>query len=165
MQSGTRQKQLQVDEDRRFQEAWWTTERIAWIGFALIIILAVAGLTGLGGPLSQGSAAGPTGDLEFPRWSRWQADDHMRVGLLPTGKDMRTISLSQEFTDQFEVVDIEPRPVRSIAAAQMTHYEFAVDPQAEGHVDFSVRSLHPGMVSYYVAIDGDRLPASTFVWP
>ena len=39
---------LQLDEHRRFQERFWSIERLAWCAFALIVIIALLGGFGSG---------------------------------------------------------------------------------------------------------------------
>ena len=48
--------EIAVGEDLEFQRKWWRFENIAWIFFALIIVLDVAGLFGRG-RLCQGRGA------------------------------------------------------------------------------------------------------------
>lgn len=63
---------LDVDDDRAFQEKFWTFQRVAWALMALILLAALAGTTGSGGPLAHAEASGPGGSIEYPRIARWQ---------------------------------------------------------------------------------------------
>jgi len=157
--------QLDVNEDRAFQEKWWTAERLAWGVFVLIIVLALAGLTGSGGWLADATASGTAGDVDYPRFSRWQADDTVSISFAASPSASRTVLLSDAFTSLFQIVDIEPRPTASSATGDGKALEFTVVPGAPGTVDFHVRSQRPGLVGYYTAIDGERLNATTLVLP
>ncbi len=165
LHTAKREEQLELDEDRNFQERWWTAERIAWIGFALVIVVALAGLTGLGGPVRQRNGGG--------------ADRQCRIS---TGKPLagRTITCGSSCSRRAKrrARSAFPRSSRTSSRSWTWSRDRSIDhgcgsdalrvrsvPQQEGHVDVSVRSLHPGPLSYYIAVDGERLPATTFVWP
>ena len=156
---------LDLNEDRSFQERWWTAERIAWGGFALIVVLALAGLSGSGGWLADTTASGTGGSVDYPRLSRWQADDTVSVTFAASSKTSRTLTLSNAFTSLFQIVDVEPRPTTSTATQDGEDLEFRVAPDGPSTVDLHVRSQHPGIVGYYTAIDGERLNSTTFVLP
>src|SRR5690606_25597894 len=63
---------LQIDERRHFQEIFWTVERFAWIIFALILLLALLGLTGSGGYFAKTTQTLDAGTAEYARFSRWE---------------------------------------------------------------------------------------------
>jgi hypothetical protein len=58
--------EIAVGEDLEFQRKWWRFEKIAWIFFALIIVLDLAGLFGRG-PLARARrhAADATIDVRY----------------------------------------------------------------------------------------------------
>jgi hypothetical protein len=157
--------QLDVNEDRPFQERWWTIERFAWGGFALIFALALVGLTGSGGWFADATASGSGGSVDYPRLSRWQADDTVSVTFAASPEPTRTLTLSSAFTSLFQIVDVEPRATAATATQGGEDLEFRVVPGAPATIDFHVRSQHPGVVGYYMAIDGERLDAITLVLP
>lgn len=81
---------FEVEEDRTFQERFWTAQRFAWSAMGLFIVAALAGATGSGGPLADAVAETPGGTIEYPRIARWQAAERMTVRVC----DRRTIKPS-----------------------------------------------------------------------
>jgi hypothetical protein len=156
---------LELGEDRAFQERWWQAQRVAWLGFALIVALAIAGLTGSGGVFADATASGAAGSIDYPRITRWQADDAVEVQLQPSSASQRTLTLSRDFVELFQIVDVEPRPIASTATAEGVDLTLAARPGEAGTVTLKLRALHPGIIGYYAAIDGERLNATTVALP
>lgn len=164
-QPAATQDKLDLDQDRRFSERWWKAERVVWCAFGLVGLAALLGLTGSGGWLADATVQSSVGSVEYPRVTRWQADDSMQVEFAASGATQRRLTLSSEFTALFVIVDIEPRPVASAATAAGEVLTFEVGAQGAGRVSFQLRAQHPGYVSYFAQIEGERLPASTVVLP
>jgi hypothetical protein len=156
---------LDLAEDRAFQEKWWTAERVAWGVFLLIVASALIGLTGAGGWLANATASGEGGSVEYPRQTRWQADDTVLVRLAASPAASRTVTLSSAFTSLFQLIDIEPQPARATATPDGEQLEFFVAPGEPASIALQVRSQRPGLVSYFTSIDSERLDATTFILP
>ncbi|MBL0968407.1 MAG: hypothetical protein IBJ02_04785 [Brevundimonas sp.] len=90
---------LELGEDTGFQRRFWRIQRIAWAGFALVIVAALLGLTGAGGPLSRSVVRTPDGLIDSPRISRWSAAEELRFEL--SGRDGARIDLSPGFATHF----------------------------------------------------------------
>lgn len=141
-----------LEDHRAFHFGFWRVQRIAWIAFALILVAALAGLTGAGGPLSRASTPVAGGEIEHPRVSRWSAADDFRITLEP-GAAQRTVLLSTAFADHFQIEDIQPAPVRSVAAADGDRLIFEIEPGRPAAVVLHVRAQKPGMADYAVSLD------------
>ena len=113
--TSAKHKGLELNEDRPFQEKFWSFERGAWVVMALIMVAALAGLTGQGGPLAGASVAGPDGRIEYPRIARWEADDSLTVTLPPGAAGEATIDIGPAFSDIFGISDVRPTPAESSA--------------------------------------------------
>jgi hypothetical protein len=156
-------RRLQIEEDRNFQERFWVAERVAWGGFTVILIAALAGLTGGGGPFAQATAQLAGGQVVYPRISRWVADDTVTVRFGP-GEAPRRLFIPQEFLTVFELQTIQPEPIRSIGAQGGLLFLFDAEPGAE--VSIGVRARQPGILRYAITIDGGGpLNLVTFVFP
>lgn len=142
----------ELGEDRRFQDRFWRAQRIAWWVFGLIIVAALAGMTGSGGPLSRVETRTADGRIDSPRVSRWSAADEVRFEL--SGRGERTIDLSRGFAAHFQVHDIQPAPARVIGSAEgqtllfETHGEGAVD------VVIHVTPENPGIAQFTASLNG-----------
>lgn len=143
---------LQLEEHRAFQERFWSVQRGAWVAFGLLLLAALLGLTGAGGPLSRASAYLGGGTLEYPRIARWQSADEMVVRLSP-GPAERSLTLSPDFTSTLQIQTIHPEPLRSVAGPGGTRLTFATVAGNEAEVQIGVTPLHPGYPEFAIRID------------
>lgn len=153
--------EFQPDPD--FQRKFWVAERIAWMGFVLLIVLALAGLTGSGGPLAQATFGTPAGSVEYPRVSRWQAADSMTVRFA-AGAEVGTVNLEPEFLRTFEVSSIQPEPRSAATGPEGVRYEF--DAAGGGEVVFYIRARGPAFLpDASVRIGAFEAPVRPLVLP
>ncbi|WP_011582823.1 MULTISPECIES: hypothetical protein [Chelativorans] len=155
---------LQLEEKRNFHRLFWIVERVAWVVFALILILALAGLTGSGGYFSTATQSLSTGQVEHPRIARWEASDELRVSF-EGGAEKHRLDISYSFFEYFEVEGIQPEPERMLTLPDGVAMEFAAEEGAPAKVIVYTRSLHAGRVSYRIALDGASTDASTLILP
>lgn len=144
---------LQLEDDRRFQERFWTVERWVWIGFGLLVLAALAGLTGSGGPVSHARVAMAGGTVEYPRIARWQASEDITIKFA-AAEGPRTVILGSSFAEQFQIESVQPRPVRSEAVQEGQRLTFDVANGAPGSVTLHIRPSDPGYVDFEMALDG-----------
>lgn len=150
---------LDIDDDRAFQERFWTFQRVAWAVMALILIAALAGATGSGGPLADAEASGPGGSIEYPRIARWQSAERMIVRLPPEARGTARLELGGAFTQTFAIEDIEPQPSSSVATAAGHRYEFALgDAPGEKRIILHLRAASPSLPVRVPAKLGDAPP-------
>lgn len=154
MPSAASKSSLDLEDHRKFQFGFWRVQRIAWVGFLLILAAALAGLTGAGGPLSRASVDLGGGVVDHPRVSRWSAADEFRIRLAP-GESERELLLSTAFADHFQIEDIQPAPVRSVAVADGDRLIFEAQPDRVAAVVLHVRAQKPGVADYAVGLNGD----------
>ncbi|WP_309084295.1 hypothetical protein [Chelativorans sp.] len=155
---------LQLDERRHLQRAFWSVERFAWVVFALVLLLAIAGFTGSGGYFSKAEAAFPAGQIEYPRVARWEASDEVSVSF-NGGADRHRLTFDHTFFEYFEAEGIHPEPERMTTGPDGVVMEFAAEEQAPVKVILYLRAMHPGLAQYRVGLDGSAAGASTLVLP
>jgi len=165
-----REDGLQLDEDRRFQEVFWTIERAAWIVFALIIALALAGFTGAGGPLAKGETQLAGAEISYPRILRWDTAETMTIRF-PAGHPAE-LRLSPALLSAFELQNIVPAPSESRLAPDGLHLSFDTEPgdtaETATHtapVTLALRPESAGAVRYELAIGGQAQTLTAFVMP
>ena len=134
---------LEVTEDREWQEKFWTAQRIAWAVMALIIIAAIAGLTGKGGPLAAAKANLGYATLEYPRIARWQSDEQLTVRLAETAPARVQLLLSPQFVKLFSVNSIEPEPSEVRATPRGHLFTFETETGGERVIAFNVHAANP----------------------
>jgi hypothetical protein len=141
---------LQLEEYRPLQERFWTIQRWAWMIFSLVLVGALLGLTGSGGPLSRTTQALAGGSVEYPRIARWETPDLMEFTFHQGGN--QTLTLSQAFSDAFQVQSIQPEPESSRLTDRGMVLQFDVGSAGAATVIMHVTPLRPGFVTFGTAI-------------
>ena len=154
---------LQIDEHRRFQEKFWSWERGAWVVFAALVLLALLGLTGGGGPLETTRAALGNGSVEYPRIARLQAPSELVLRPEAGTAAEYGLLLGPQFWSAFQVDEIRPAPIRSETSPEGHKLIF---DSSGGDILFRLKAQTPGTASFDVTGDGAApLRVSIFVLP
>jgi hypothetical protein len=125
MAAKQRGKEPEIDQDLAFQQKMWWFQRMGWVMMLLVALAAVAGLFGVGGPLSrQQAGAGPL-RLEYQRFVRYEAPAALTVQLAPQGGDTVSFWLGQDFIERFLVEHVIPEPEHVEATPDRVTYTFA----------------------------------------
>jgi hypothetical protein len=122
-----------VREDMRFQYAFWRWERAVWVVMAIILVLALSGLFARGA-LSRVTVSGPGQRLAltYERFQRASAVSRLSARISAPGADQVSLRLSPLFHEEFQIADIEPRPLRSSAGPH--GLELVFPPPAAGEL-------------------------------
>jgi hypothetical protein len=121
-------RDLQIDEDLRFQRHEWQAQRLGRALLSLLVVAALLGLTGGGGPLSQAEATEPGGAIaiDYQRFVRRGARSTIVVRLR-TAPGQARLWISDEYLRQVRVEAISPEP-DSVSVEQRRHvYTFKTD--------------------------------------
>jgi hypothetical protein len=153
-----REDGLQLEEHRGFQKRLWIAQRIAWVCFALLLLAALAGLTGSGGPLSTATEQVAGGEITYPRFTRWADTDSLQATFGP-GEGERSLLLSPSFTEGFQIDGILPQPIRAEALPEGQRLIF--DAAQGAQVTLHLTTQRPGLISFEAALDGG--PATEFL--
>jgi hypothetical protein len=156
---------LQISEHPVFQSRFWRAERIAWLIFCTIILLAALGATGDGGPLATRTVASGDLSVEAPAISRWKAEDGIVLRL--SGNDgFRSMEVDDAFSEAFEISSISPRPSSSIAMPDGSRWEFRAAPGVDAEIRLVVIARHPGLARYRIRSGtGTALSLTTLILP
>lgn len=134
---------LQVDADRRLQEKFWFWERVGWAGMLVLVLAALAGLTGASGPLSSGKIETGGASIDYPRISRWRAANALSVRFSEAGTS-GTIVLPKAFLDAFAIDMVTPQPTQVIATSKGQEFHFVLaDGDAAREVRFAITPQTP----------------------
>lgn len=117
---------FQVDEDRAWQEKFWTAQRVGWAMMALLVLVAFTGALGKGGPLASASARTPAGTVEYPRVTRSQSSEQIVVKLSPQAEGEVEVELSSGFLQLFTLRSIHPEPSQSEVTGEGQRFAFDV---------------------------------------
>jgi hypothetical protein len=156
---------LQIEEDRKFQERFWTIERWSWLGFGLILLLALTGLMGGGGLLSHSTVDLAAGQVDYPRVARWESADEITVAFASSSPEHR-LTISPQFSKYFQIEDIQPLPDRSLTSSAGETMVFKSEEGPPSQVVLHLRAQRPGLARYDVSLDGGSpVSATTVVLP
>lgn len=153
------QEELGFSEDLGGTIVHWRVERVAWVVFGLLILGALLGLTGRGGPLARSVARAPGLEVDYPRIARWSTPDDIEL-VIRDGGPQPTVRLGPGFARVFRIEEVRPTPVRWSAGAQGQSLAFA--PQDAGrplHVRIQVRPRRPAFARPATIAIADRRPA------
>lgn len=153
---------LQIDENRPFQERFWVLQRIGWTVYALIILFALAGLTGRDGIAAQGETRIAKAEITWPRITRRGTLDTLTIRL--TGDIAPELTLAPAFTDAFQIETIQPRPAME-SGANPLRFAFFPDRPAPYTVTFHLRALSAGLTRYTLGIGDENITLTTLTLP
>lgn len=153
-------------EKRGFQERFWTAQRVAWGLFAALILAALSGLTGNGGPLAQRSAGDAGGGyFDYPVIGRAEGRD-MLVATLPAADGEASLFLSRRFLDLYTVMHLQPLPLRAEdgAAGSTLHFSAVAGERVTVRIELEAR--RPGLHRVAVGSRADsRVDFTVLVLP
>jgi hypothetical protein len=156
-----REDGLQLEEARDFQERFWTIERVAWIGFALVLIAAIAGLTGSGGLFARQTATVGGNAFGYPIVTRRQAAETFELSIGQAQEP--ALVLSEGFSQAFQLELVQPGPTSEKVSPKGLELTFEGLPG--GTIYLHARPQSPGLVSFGVKMGGETRRVSLLVLP
>ena len=159
-------RSFEVQEFPAVQRRIKAAQRVGIGVLALVLLAAVAGLTGLGGPLSDTRARHAGIDVQTPRFARYLAPTSIAVEVERAAADTVTLTLRGDHADAFHVKSILPEPERVATTGDATIYTFTALP-GEPHrirLDGQMETIGPVVGSLRVG-DGQAIAVNTFVFP
>lgn len=155
---------LQLDENRGFQRGFWMAERIGWAGFVMVILLAMAGLTGRGGWFATAAHRAGAAIIEAPRVVRRGETAELRVEF---GRDggRHLLGFDAALPERFDVESVAPHPFRSVAAGNGLALQFEAVGNAPHVVRLLLRARHAGLADLRIAADGAGATVRILILP
>ena len=103
---------IEIDEDIAFQRREWFWQRIGIAVLSLLVIGALLGLTGAGGPLSHGEAGDPDGavHVEYERFVRRGARATLTVHLRSGAAGAIQFWIAAPYFDHVQINTVVPQP-------------------------------------------------------
>ena len=161
---------LQIDQDLRFSQREWRTQKAGWLVMLLLILAALLGVFGRG-PLSPQQAVTANGRLilAYDRVARHSATDVLRLAIAPTAVSGDTVSIwfDRAYMHARAIESISPEPQGFSSSGDRIVYRFRVDDPARPAViafltnprDIGRRRGSAGIVG------GDSLRFAQFILP
>lgn len=155
---------LQITESRDFQRRFWMAERIGWLGFALIIVLAIAGFGGRGGWFAVVVTEATDLRAELPRVAR--RGESAVVLLTLSGKPgEHGVTIGGDLLAHYELEGVTPLPVRSAATREGLALVLRAEGDAPREMQFNLRARRAGFTQMVIVVDGVALSARGLVLP
>lgn len=132
-----------IEEDRTFQARTWAVQRVAWVLFALVPLLALTGLF-TQGPLSDRIAEAGTLTVGYERFQRVTRLTHFTVHIGPG--QAGELRLSAPFQQTYAIESIAPRPMRSAAGRDGLRLAFETPADGPLIADIWARPRRSGQI-------------------
>lgn len=155
---------LQLQEHRARQRRYWRIQRVAWWGFAAIMLAAVLGLTGNGGLFHKQTIRFAHATVEIPRVSRWDGSDAMTI-TFAASSDRPQITITQPFFDRFSVERIQPEAAQTLLTQGAQSMTFAATGPAPYRVTVDLRAASFGWTRFAVTVAGETRAVDLIVLP
>lgn len=161
---------LQGAEESAYHARSWAAQHIAWAILAALLIAALLGVFGGGGPLSWTRERTPDGALEirYERFVRRDAPAQLEVRVAAALADAGHIRLrvGREYLTSVRVEWITPPPLRVEAAGEETVYVFAARAGAPSTLMFNLQMQASGRQRARFTVGPDHSIGFTqFVYP
>jgi hypothetical protein len=145
-----KRRELEIDEDLEFQKKEWRAQRVGFLLLVAFVLAALLGVTGMGGPLSNGTAGQQDGPVfvEYERFVRRGAMSTIRLHLRTAPGTVR-FWVSAAYFEQVRVESVAPHPQTVSADANRRVYTIQagspdvtvtldVEHQSAGRIDVAV---------------------------
>jgi hypothetical protein len=162
---------LQIEQDLAFERRSWRIQRILWVVVGLVLLSALAGLTGRG-PLSrvQAGSRGLGLEIRYQRYERLHAPAAVELVMRPADASDPVVSLwiERRYLEAFEIEQVVPEPLQSMMGRDHVRYDFiALRPGEPLAVRFSLAPRRAGLAQGRWGLDaGSRSVAlRQYVYP
>ncbi len=157
--------ELELNEDRKFQEGFWRLQRLAWGIFLVLIMLALLGLTGRGGAFARAVADSGANSVDYPKVSRFAARDEFNIRIVSeTGS--AELGFDQTFHDLYEIESIDPAPIRATGDSFGVRYELDLAPREEAEIVVRARARRLAMgQAMQLDLDGEPVSVRPLILP
>lgn len=155
-----------VGEDLRFQERWWTFERIVWIVFGFILLADVLGVFGRGW-LAKAELKNENSGMQvkYERVQRAMTPSVVSIQFLPTAVHNGNVQLyvSNSIVKDLGESRVSPQPERSIIGDGGILYSFPTQGREPLTVDLELQSSFPGVHPFTLQVPGMQATGSHVV--
>ncbi len=133
----------------RFHRRMWTFQRVGW---AAMLLVAVAGLAGLfgSGPFSSTTVKAADGELslKYQRFWRARSDTPLRIHVRAPAGDETPVWIERAYLREASIENVFPQPDKTRFSDDRITWYFPSKPGAEEEIVFEVRfdqaSVHAG---------------------
>jgi hypothetical protein len=110
-----------IEDEISLHRKGWVIQRIGWILMFAFLIAALLGLFGEG-PLSSKNIRVGNINIAYERFCRYEHG--IKIKLQSSDENINTVSIPQDYLENFRVSDIVPEPQKQVALAGYVNYQF-----------------------------------------
>lgn len=162
-----RNRTYPVQEYMHVQQRHWRLERIGWLVFLLIVLLAALGVFSQGA-LSEATARSADGALvvDYQRFERTSAVSEMTIRLQGKPTQVLRLEITGDLMDKFSIQGIQPAPLSSDSFQDGIRLAFRADQAGNAAVYLALRSAAPGWSrSQFVMAGTSPIAVDQFIYP
>jgi hypothetical protein len=152
---------IEMDEALALHETGWKVQRVGWICFMLIIVLALLGLFGNGVLSRQKSETGGN-MIEYERFGRYESSTTLHI-VARTVDGKAVVRIPQHYLQHFELERIIPSPVAEGVHNGYCVYSFTADESM--HILLYGMLKRRGSLEADVKVNNTALKVSQFIFP
>ena len=156
-----------VQEYMRVQQRHWRLERVGWVVFLLIVLLAVLGVFSQGVlSLTTARSADAALTVDYQRFERNSAASEINVRLQGEPGEVMQLELTGDLLDKFAIDSIQPEPLSSESFRGGLRLSFRTDQAGDASVYLAVRAAAIGSSLSQFAIAGAApIAVDQFIYP
>jgi hypothetical protein len=159
---------LEIEQDLDYQRWEWLFERVAWVALAVVVLAALLGLLGGGGPFSSVTLAAPEDSLTLrhERFLHNHTTTALTVAAIPGRDGELRLWFDRDYLDAFELRTVTPQAGRVEAGRDRVTFCFRSQDDGPLTVHFHLEPRRVGRVAGRLGVDGgESLLFSQFVYP
>lgn len=155
-------------DDISFQRSEWTVQRFAWVGLAVFLAAAVAGLFSVG-PLSATTARSPDGALTVS-YDRFLRHVGITSATVVVGKEAVheqevTLFIAKDLARGWDIENVVPHPSTESSSGSWLIYQFDVLGGTPPRIRVSYRGDRMGLHRGAIRVAGGSVDLWQFTYP
>lgn len=160
------ERSLEIREHPAMARRIKAAQRIGVLLLVMLLVAALLGLFGLGGPLAQARVTQGAIEVTYPRFARHLAPTAIEVAVARVAGDTVTLTVRGELAGAFHADTILPRPDQVATTGDETVYRFAAVPGQSHRIRFDGQMEAIGPVAGAMRVDdGPAIALDVFVYP
>ena len=156
---------LTIATDPAFDRRQWKVERVGWLAMVLVLVLALLGIFGGGGPLMNATERSGDFEVRYNRMIRVFGPTTIEAKIPVNGNEAR-LTVDPAFVRHMAVERVSPEPDSTESGPDGVTYVFPVQSgTSEVEVTFSIKAQDMGVHSSTFTTDAGSLSFWQFAFP
>lgn len=162
---------IEIGHDIGFQRREWVVQRVGWMVMLLIVIAALLGLFGGGGPLNNATLGDDSSAIRvhYKRFDRVLNPTDMQIELTgaATAASQARVWISKDYLEHVQIESISPEPVEVTTEGDRDVYTFEITAQGQpARILFAIKPQRIGTLSGQIGLEGGESHTfQRFIYP